>query len=84
MGNYLHKYISSANTYIVSTRPVGVLHAITIGETAAGTVTVSDDTGTIAVLKASIAEGTYFFNVGYVGNLSVVTVAASKLTVIYN
>ena len=84
MENYLQKYISSANTYIVSVRPVGVLHAITVGETAAGTITVSDDTGTIAVLKVSVAEGTYTFNVGYVGDLTVVTAGASKITVAYN
>jgi hypothetical protein len=81
---YLYKYISSNATHTVSTRPVGVLHSVTIGETAAGAITISDDSGTIAVLKSGIAEGTYEFNVSYRGSLKVVTAAASKITVAYN
>ena len=84
MENYQYKYISTLATTTVSTRPVGVLHAITIGETAAGAITITDNTGTIGVLKSSVAEGTYVFDIGYVGFLKVQTAAASKLTVSYN
>jgi len=83
---YLHQYISTATTTTVKSG-VGVLKAITIGETAAATITVYDNTagsGTvIAVLKASIAEGTYEFNVSFTTGLTIVTAGASKLTVSY-
>ena len=75
-------HISTATTTHVATMS-GVLHAISVNATAAGTITVADSLGTIAVLKASIAEGTYLFDVQFVGNLDVTTGAASDLTVAY-
>ena len=78
---YKPKYISSATTTTVGTQPNGVLHSIVIGETSAGAITISDAVGTIAVLKASITEGEYKFDVAYTGYLTVVTAGASKLTV---
>lgn len=75
------KYISSATTTTFGTKPTGVFHSIVIGETSAGAITVSDSVGTIAVLKASILEGEYSFDVAYTGYLTVVTDGASKLTV---
>ncbi len=77
-------YISTATTTTVKTG-AGVLNAITLTETAAGTITIYDNTaasGTIiAVLKASIVEGTYFFNRSFATGLTIVTAAASKLHV---
>lgn len=81
-----YAYISSAETYNLCTGGA-VLESITVGETAAGTITVQDvlpsGAVTVAVLKASIAEGTYKFKVAITGTLRVVTAAGSKLTVAY-
>lgn len=83
---YLHRYISTATTTVLKSGD-GQLKSITIGETAAGTITVYDNTsaaGTvIAVLKASIAEQTYAFDVSFNTGLTVVTAGASKITVSY-
>lgn len=77
-------YISSATTTTCKTG-AGVLTTIVLGETAAGTITIYDNTagsGTIiAVLKASIVEQTFTFNTAFATGLTIVTVAASKLTV---
>lgn len=79
-------YISSATTTTVKSG-AGVLHAIVIGETAAGAITIYDNTAasgtTIGVLKASIVEGTYIFDRAFATGLTIVTGAASKLHVSY-
>ena len=62
----------------------GTLHSIVVNTTAAGTITVTDASGTIAVLKASIAEGNYLYDVGWQGYLRVETAAASNITVIHS
>lgn len=83
---YTHQYIATGTTTVVKSG-TGVLKAITVGETAAGAITVYDNTsaaGTIiAVLKASVVEGTYEFNVACATGITVVTAAASKITVSY-
>lgn len=83
---YSGAYISSATTTVVKSG-AGVLGKITLTETAAGTITIYDNTagsGTvIAVLKAAIAEGTYVFDRGFTNGLTIVTAAASKLSVSY-
>jgi len=65
----------------------GHLHSIVLGATAAGAITVYDNTagsGTvIATLKASIVEGTYLFDCQFSTGLTIVTAAASDLTVTY-
>lgn len=61
----------------------GVLHSIVIGTTAAGSITIADASGTIALLKASIPEGVYAFDVAYTGYLRVEPVAASDVTVLH-
>ena len=80
---YKPKYISSATTTTIGTQPTGIFHSIIIGETSAGSITISDKVGTIAVLKASIAEGEYNFDSAYTGYLTVVTAGASKATVMW-
>jgi hypothetical protein len=79
-------YISTATTTTVKSG-TGRLHTITIGETAAGAITIYDNTaasGTIiAVLKASIVEQTLIFDVKFTTGLTIVTAGASKLTVSY-
>jgi hypothetical protein len=65
----------------------GMLHAIIINSTAAGTITVYDNTagsGTkIATLKSSIVEGTYTFNLKFDTGLYVIPAAASNVTYVY-
>ena len=78
-----YKYISSATTTTVGTQPSGVLSSVIIGETSAGAITIADAVGTIAVLKASIAEGEYKFDVAYTGYLTITTAGASKVTVVW-
>lgn len=83
-----YQYISTNTTTQVVTGN-GVLKSIIIGETAAGAITIYDESGSgtdkvIAVLKASIAEGEYKFNVVFGEGLKIVTAGASKLTVIYS
>ena len=49
---------------VVAASSGGILHAVVINTTAASTVIIADAKGTIATLKASIAEGTYVIDVG--------------------
>lgn len=80
-------YISSATTTQVFIG-TGELKSITIGETAAGAITVYDAaSGTAssaikAVLKASVVEQTYPFEMTLVNGCRIVTAAASKITVV--
>jgi hypothetical protein len=84
--DYRVKYISTATTTQVKTGS-GYLKAIVVGETAAGAISIIDNTtGTTAymvVLKASIAEGTYEFGCHFQSGLRIVTAGASKISVIY-
>ncbi len=59
----------------------GTLHSIVVNTTAAGSITVADATGTIAVLKASIAEDTYVYEAIFYGFLQVTLAAASDVTI---
>jgi hypothetical protein len=83
---YSTAYISTATTTTVKSG-AGTLHSITIGETAAGAITIYDNTagsGTvILVLKASIAEQTFVFDADFSTGLTIVTAGASKLQVSY-
>lgn len=79
-------YVSSATTTQVFIGK-GRLLRINVGETAAGAITVYDATGNdttpiVAVLKASIAEGTYEFDIEMQTGCKVVTAAASKITIV--
>jgi hypothetical protein len=84
--DYLYRYIATATTTTVKAE-AGYIKSITLGETAAGAITVYDNTagsGTIiAVLKASVVEGTYELGVKFNTGLTIVTAGASKLTVSY-
>ena len=79
-------YISSATTTQVKTG-AGVLHSIVVGETAAGAISIIDNTSgstvNIGTLKASIVEGTYVFDVAFSAGLRIITAGASKITVVY-
>lgn len=82
--SFNHEYISTATTTSLKTGE-GVLGSITVGETAAGAITVYDNTagsGTvIAVLKASVGEQTFNFDVAFATGLTIVTASTSKITV---
>lgn len=61
----------------------GTLRSIVVNTTAAAAVTVSDASGTIATLKASIAEGVYTFDVPWSGYLKVATTSTNDVTLIH-
>lgn len=82
--NFIGKYISTQTTTVITEKSTGTLHSVVVGETSVGAITVSDKTGTLAVLKASIAEGTYLFDINYHGHLTIVTAANSKICVAYS
>lgn len=85
--SFNYNNISTATTTTVKSG-VGVLHAITINTTAAGAITVYDNTagsGTkIATFPSSAVVGTYLFDVAFTTGLTIVTAAASNITVSYN
>lgn len=74
---------TAATTTVKSGR--GNLGRIVVNTTAAGSITVYDNTagsGTkIATLKASIVEGTYTFECRFFTGLTIVTAGASDITV---
>lgn len=84
--NYQYLVIDSATTTQVDSGQ-GQLIRIIVGETAAGEISIIDNTSgstaNIGTLKASIAEGTYEFGVNYGVGLRIITAAASKITVVY-
>jgi predicted ribonuclease toxin of YeeF-YezG toxin-antitoxin module len=83
---YNFKNIMNMSTTVVKGSS-GKLHAITVNTTAAATITIYDNTsaaGTkIGILKASVVEGTYFYNCSFDTGLTIVTAGAPDITVIY-
>lgn len=61
----------------------GTLRAIVVNTTAAAAITVSDARGTIATLKSSIAEGTYYYDLDVAGWLKVATTSTNDITVVH-
>jgi len=82
-----YTYISTATTTQVNTGRT-ILKKIIIGETAAGAISIIDNTtGTtvnVGQLKASITEGVYEFNCLLSTGLRIVTAGASKITVVWS
>jgi hypothetical protein len=72
----------AAGSYPVS--GAGVLGSVIVNTTAAATIVISDKRGTIATLKASIAEGVYAFNVAFVGYLKVATTSTNDVTITHS
>ncbi len=90
INSYFH--ISAAGTNqivpVTSGNPGAcTLVAIVVNTTSTGTVTVIDNTtgGTpvVGILKASVVEGTYMYNVSLGSGLRVATTGPSDLTVVY-
>jgi bifunctional ADP-heptose synthase (sugar kinase/adenylyltransferase) len=81
-----YRNITTATTTLVKTG-VGMLHSITVGATAAGAITIYDNTSAagniIGTLAASVAERTYTYDVAFAVGLTIVTAAASNITVSY-
>lgn len=87
MSAKLSKYISTSATTVVSDTQ-GTLGSIIITEDAAGTITVYNNSAAsgdiIALFKASAPVGEYKFDVRASKGITVVTGAATKLTVTYS
>jgi hypothetical protein len=60
----------------------GTLHSVVVNTTAAGTITIADATGTIAILASSIAVGSYVYEAMFYGYLQVTLGAASDVTIL--
>jgi len=71
----------AAGAYVATS--AGTLRALVVNTTAAATVVISDQKGTIATLKASIAEGTYYYDVDYAGYLKIATTSTNDVTAIH-
>lgn len=75
----------STNTTTTIFTGKGFLHSIVVNTTANGSIKIIDNTsGTTAnvgTLKASIAEGTYLYDVAISAGLIIITAAASDITV---
>ena len=85
---YQYTYIATATTTQVAVGQ-GVLHGIVLGETAAGAITIYDESGSgtsviLGVLKASIAENTYIFDATFSKGLKIITAGASKISVMWS
>jgi hypothetical protein len=83
-----YAYIGTATTGTQVLSSPGLLKAVVIGETAAGAISIYDctttaNTPTVAVLKASVVEGTYEFDAPVTAGIRVVAAGNSKFTVIY-
>ncbi len=78
--------LTAAATTVIKTG-AGVLHSIVINATAAGSITLYDNTAAsgvkIGTLKASIGENTYTYNGTFSTGLTVVLAAASDVTVMW-
>jgi hypothetical protein len=84
-GNNDHIVIGCGADAIIAEAGLGTLHSVVINTTAAGTITLADSAGTIAVIPVSIADGTeYLYDVHFSGYLSVALAAASDITVIHS
>lgn len=85
-GPYRATYINTiATTVVLSGR--GILKRIVVNTSAAGAITVYDNTSAaglpLGILKASIAEGSYDYDVEMQSGITIVTAAASNITVVW-
>lgn len=84
--DYLYAYISTATTTQVLSGK-GRLIAIVVGTTSAGAISIIDGTSgstvNVGELKASVAEGTYIFNIAVAAGIRIITAGASLITVVY-
>ena len=86
--DYSSAYISTATTTQVYTGYCNLV-SITVNTTSAGSITVYDETGSgntkvKAVLKASVAEQTFFYQMNMSTGIKIITAGASDITVTYS
>lgn len=66
----------------------GILQAITVNTTAAGSITLADGTSAsnvaFGVLVSNATVGTYWYNVSVSGGLYITTAASSNITVTWS
>lgn len=81
-----YRYISTADTTVVKTG-AGTLHRLIVTGGTAGTIVVYDNTAAsgniIASFASTAAASSYEFNVDFTVGLTVVTAAATNVTVSY-
>lgn len=82
---YRHFDNNDANSTTTISLQAGELGSVIINETSAHAITIQDGDETIAVLKASVVEGTYEYNIGFYTNLKIVIPASytGDMTVTY-
>lgn len=79
--------INTATTRTITTGG-GTLIRVVVNTTAAGTITIYDDdtavaTNKIATIKSNVLEGVFEYGVPFTRGLTIVTAAASDITVVY-
>jgi hypothetical protein len=82
-GGSIDTIVIGTSTTVGIANKTGTLHTVTITSTVASIVTIADSLGTIAVLKASIAEQTLTYNCLFVGWLTITPAGATDLTATY-
>jgi len=83
---YIPKLLTAATTQVFIGR--GTLHSIIVGNTAATAIQLCDSAsattaGTMVILKASIAEGTYLIDAICANGLYVTNSASGSYTITY-
>lgn len=77
--------VGCAAVAIVAQAGGGTFRGVIVNTTAAGTITIKDAKGTIAIIKASVAEGFIGpYDVAFSGYLDVALAAASDITVLHS
>jgi len=87
MPGYKYNNIKTATTTVVKNRS-GILKNITVNTTAAGAVTVYDNASagsgaTIATFPSAAVVGSYEYDARFINGLTIVTAAASDITVTF-
>lgn len=88
MINTINSYVHvTGTTAVQAVTGACTLVSVVVNSTASGTLTISDSTTTttpaVAILKSSIAEGTYTYNVTLATGLRVTAGAVGDYTIVY-
>lgn len=86
-GNYnrsRHSGVAETITIAPASGEFVILERILIGTTTASAIIVRDANGVLSTLKASIAEGTYNFNLPCKGNLIVENPGGSDILIVFS
>jgi len=80
-----HRFIKlsgETGTTVTISTVSGILHAVVLGKSTAGTVTIADNAGTIMAFQASTPAGTYLFDTDYSQPLTCATTGSDYVCVI--